>query len=255
MARKNLVNVAAMITGEPRFCEELDLFVSNLVGYATITWFFFLWRIPRTGNVYHSGLVAPFWANVNYDDAFNKIRTNFKNKRIHHIGALDIVDPEPYALPFKPRNVTNCCPKPENVWGMWQAWYHGYKQIENSGTQFDLVLRIRGDISISQPLNLRKIKRITDEDPKKLILPNNRWHGYSRWICDNMAIGTMETIKTYCDVHKSIPALQEEGFIYHPETCLAEHLFRNNIELVRYPFDIDIRHLAPGGAGRHGRWA
>jgi hypothetical protein len=256
MAKKELVNVAAMITGEPRFCEELDLFISNLIGHATITWFFFLWKVPITGNIYHKGLIAPYWQNVDYDKAYDKIRTNLTNRRIHQIGALEIVDPEPYELDFNPRNVTNCCARPANVWGMWQAWHHGYKQIESSGKQFDLVLRIRGDISLSEPLNLKKIKRLIDDQPNRLIVPNNRWHGYSRWICDNMAISSMQNMAIYCDVIKSIPSFQEEGFIFHAETCLAEHLHRNGIEVVRHNFDIGIRHLDNGaGAGKHGRWA
>ena len=249
------LQVAALISGEPRFSEEFDHFIKHLTGYAKITWFFFLWKTPNSTSIHSNQFVAPYWQNVDYDRSYKMIRDNLPNN--HDIGSIKIEDPQNYALNFDVRNRAPCCHRPENVWSMWQSWYHGYKLIEDSKKKFDLVLRVRGDISLSEPLNLSKIKTMIDKKPNRVIVPNNNWHGYSRSICDNMAISRMKTMNIYCSLKNSIAQFQEEGVIYHPETCLAEHLFRNNLEVVRHTFDIGLRHLGlpenPYGI-KYGRW-
>jgi hypothetical protein len=45
------LQVAALISGEPRFSEELDHFIKHLTGYASITWFFFLWKTPKNDSI------------------------------------------------------------------------------------------------------------------------------------------------------------------------------------------------------------
>ncbi|NDG31474.1 hypothetical protein EB118_15575, partial [bacterium] len=114
------LNIAILIAGEPRFGPEVNRTINHLQGYSCITWFFFLWDIPKTSNVQHNGLVAPYWQNVTYERALAKIRTNIGPKRSNKIGAIKIEKPESYALNFPIKNRAHCCLNEANVWSMWQ---------------------------------------------------------------------------------------------------------------------------------------
>ena len=223
------LNIAILIAGEPRFGPEVNRTVSNLLGYTTITWFFFLWDVPNTTNA-NRDLIAPYWKNVTYENAWAKIKANIGNKRANKIGALKIEKPDAYRLHFPIKNRAGCCFNEYNVWSMWQSWYHGFQLVSDYGQKFDLVLRLRGDCALVNELDLRDLKKIIDENPKKLFVPKNEWFGFTRRINDWMAISSMENIATYCRVKETVPTLQSEGIVYHPENTLAEHLFRNDID-------------------------
>jgi len=72
------VNIAILIAGEPRFGPEVNRTVANLLGYTTITWFFFLWDVPATTNA-NKDVIAPYWKNVTYENARAKIKANIGN--------------------------------------------------------------------------------------------------------------------------------------------------------------------------------
>lgn len=249
------LRVAAIIAGEPRFSEEFDHFIRHLQGFHYIDWYFFLWSKSRTSNPYHSGLIGPSWLDLTKVKAY-ELFSKLLVSEGHNIGDIVVANPLAYQLNFEPLHVSHCTPNPANVWSMWQSWYNGFKLLERSRRDYDLVIRTRGDISLSEPLCLQRIHTLIEEDASRVIVPNNRWYGYSRWICDSMAISSYANMQQYCSVIDSIPQFQSEGFIFHPETCLAEHLFRSRLTVVRHDFDIDIRHLA-GDNGltiSYGRW-
>jgi len=235
------LNIAILIAGEPRFGPEVNRTIANLEGYATITWFFFLWDIPKTTNVQHHGLVAPYWQNVTYERAIEKIESNIGNEH-SKIGTLKIANPADYALNFPIKNRANCCFNEHNTWGQWQGWYHGYKLIEDYGQKFDLVLKLRGDSALITKVDLIELKKSIDESPNKLFVPSNEWFGFTRRINDWMAISSMENIGVYCRVKESVPILQSEDIVFHPENTLAEHLFRNNIDYYDKKFEANLKH-------------
>jgi len=235
------LNIAILIAGEPRFGPEVQRTIANLEGYATITWFFFLWDVPKSANLYNHQLIPPYWLNITYEKAVEKIKSNVGNKR-SKIGTLKIANPADYALDFPIKNRAHCCFNEYNVWSMWQSWYHGYKLIEDYGQKFDLVLRLRGDCAIIDKVNLIELKKSIDETPSKLFVPNNEWFGFTRRINDWTAISSMENIGVYCRVKESVPILQTEGVVFHPENTLAEHLFRNNIDYYDQKFEADLKH-------------
>jgi hypothetical protein len=57
-----------------------------------------------------------------------------------------------------------------------------------------------------------------------------------------MAISSMENIGVYCRVKESVPILQSEDIVFHPENTLAEHLFRNNIDYYDKKFEANLKH-------------
>lgn len=250
----NKLKIAILIAGEPRFGPEVNKTVDNLDGYANITWFFFLWEIPKTSNVQHHSLVAPYWQNITYQKALDKIRSNIGPKKYNKIGALKIVKPEPYKLNFAVKNRANCCLNEANVWSMWQSWYYGYELLANHGEEYDLVLRLRGDCFPIQKLDLLELKDIIDKNPKKLFVPSNEWFGFTRRINDWMAISSMKNIETYCRVKESVPILQNEGVVYHPENTLAEHLYRNGIDYHDKKFEAELKHRKSWTID-YGNWA
>jgi hypothetical protein len=91
-------------------------------------------------------------------------------------------------------------------------------------------------------VNLIELKKSIDETPSKLFVPNNEWFGFTRRINDWTAISSMENIGVYCRVKESVPILQTEGVVFHPENTLAEHLFRNDIDYYDQKFEADLKH-------------
>ena len=253
------MNVAAMISGEPRFTKDFDVFLENLMGYNSLDWYFMLWK-QNTGEhwAYKSRMIADCWREIDHENTLSKISQNLPGSNT--VAGLEILDQDGYKLDREIKNKARETVA-ENCWLM----YQGIKLVNNlrnrTAKPYDLVVRTRPDLSLSNKLDLNEIKQIVDSTPNTIVMPNNYWFGYGPFANDIMAIGKPEVMDVYCDVINTIPRLQEQNHLFHPETMLGKHLELANINVVRCPlFEVELRHYGTRDTeGNYvpdfGRWA
>ena len=250
------MKVAALISGEPRFCEEFDHFLLNLSGYTKIDWFILLWENNKDGHYNGLKLVAPYWEEIERESAFYKIQNNLPE--FNNLVKLSIIDKEQFRLNFEVKNKAGETHAPSS-WFMFKGLQEVNKIQETYPETYDLVIRARPDISLDKSLDLTNIKHILDSNPRSIVVPNNHWNGYSKKINDMMAIANPEVMKIYCQTVDTLVSLQEEGNIYHPETMLAEHLARSGVNVIKGDFGNGLRHLGANNdqgiyQSKFGRW-
>lgn len=235
------LKIAAMISGEPRFTEDFDVFLDKTANY-TIDWYIMLWQ--TSGDVSNShfkhSLVPNFWKNINYEKSYERL-SNFL-PTTHNLAKLELLDQTQFQLDWEVK-LTDKNVRPNSCWLMFQ----GLKQVNNllpdATNEYDLVIRTRPDLSIDREINLYEIYEFLKKSPKTVIMPKNFWFGHGPIANDIFAIATPEVMKIYCDVVSSIPKFQAEGKIFHPETMLAMHLENHGIHLKRHDFEAELRYI------------
>jgi hypothetical protein len=250
------MKIAVLISGEPRFCEEFDQQLSQYTDYDTIDWYFFLWQ--NNTAPHHTGIevVSPFWQTIDEVSARQKLETNLPAN--NRLAKISVVDKDDYKINFEPKNKSSET-NAENTWLKFNGFYRVNQLLKSSTKNYDLVVMTRPDICLENKLSFKYIKHELDRSPDLVMTPNNWAHGYGRKICDNFAISKPNIMDVYCNLINYIPEFQKEGFIFHPETMLAEHLFRNNIEIVKGEFSMQLRNLGKRDPVKHyisnfGRW-
>lgn len=247
------MKVAALISGEPRFCEEFDLFLERLTGYDQIDWYFYLWRENFEHPFYKFDLIAPKWRTVEYAWAINKIQSNLPNN--HKIAKLVLADQKEFNNP----EIHNNLAYQANVYNVWKM-YQSIKESDllRRDQNYDLVIRTRPDVMLEQKIDLSNIADQLKSNTKRIIVPNNHWHG-SPAINDWVAISTPENMKIYSSVVDYINTYCKNNVKFHPETLLAHHLKKNDLEVVKGSFSVGLRKLGTTTPGvsyhsKFGRW-
>ena len=147
------MRVAVLVSGEPRFCKEFELFVDKLTGYTRVDWFFYMWRNNRLHPWFGEGLIAPNWRNSNYDWAEKKIKENLPEG--HYISRLVLADQDSVEVLMPTIN-----------WHQKHFWKEYYlikmcdrmrQQQELIIGEYDLVIRVRPDVSADNKINLLEI--------------------------------------------------------------------------------------------------
>lgn len=236
------MRIAAYISGEPRFCEEFDLFLASIPCDVSVDWYFWIWRENQDAhyNLKLAQLVSPFWYNLEYQATYDKIFNNLP--RNHKIANITLVDRQDYDLNFEILNKAKET-HAQNVWLMFQGTYHVNQLRRVLSTDYDLIIKTRPDISLDRVLDLQSIIKLLDQNPHSVIVPENHWYGYGKQINDWMAIARPEIMDTYCELGNILKTLLSDGRLYHPETLLAEHLSQRNINAIRGNFSVGLRHL------------
>jgi hypothetical protein len=119
---------------------------------------------------------------------------------------------------------------------MFSMFYNNKKcveLIENSSTQYDVILRYRTEVCYQIPFKIPDV--IT---PNTVYIPNNYdWGG----INDQIAYGDLESMKTYTELYDNIINYNQNYKIaIHPETLLKYHLQKNKMNIVRFEFDYSL---------------
>lgn len=253
------MKLAALISGEPRFCEEFDRQLSNFTNFHTIDWYFYLWENNEAPHHTKIDVVSPFWKQIQHHSALSKLKSLLPTN--HNIIELVVADKEQHKIKFKPKNVsfeTNA----ENTWLKFNGFYHVNQLRKKHNIEYDFVIMTRPDICMEQVVDFSNIKEKVDLIPTRIpcvVVPNNWAHGYGRKICDNFAVAKPEVMDIYCDLINKIPEFQQENFIFHPESMLAEHLHRQGVHQVLGDFSIQLRYLGKKDPERvyisnFGRW-
>lgn len=245
------MKVAVLIQGDPRFCKEFDYFLDNITEFDEVHWFFHMWeKSSETSNIVGSGghsIIAPFWQNINKEQAIEKIKANLPDN--HQIISLELED----------QNIVNHHPITENYAretvqpNVWKMWYSLYKvnqarlehEIKNNFT-YDLIIRTRPDVALIEKINLREIKKHLESiKTKTIIIPSNRCCGYGVRFCDLFAIGLSEEMNIYCDIYNQALSQHQRGTIFHPETILAKYLQHSGVSYLQpfWKLKIEFRWL------------
>jgi len=244
------MKIAVMISGQPRFTREFDLFLSNLNNQGQTDFFFLLWNTPPTD----SNIIPPTWPN-SIDAVREKIRNNLPPNG--NIARLEIVTPPPFA-PVKEYRLTPWT----NHRNMWYMFY-GIKQVnamreehEQQNGKYDLVIRARPDAGFVDELKLENILEHVTAHPKSIVVPDNHRHGIGISINDLIGMGTGETMSTYASVFDYLDQYHDSDVPYHNETLLGHHLNVNSIDYSPSGVNVYFRDFhRPPEKIDHGRWA
>ena len=119
---------------------------------------------------------------------------------------------------------------------MFSMFYNNKKcveLIENSSTQYDVILRYRTEVCYQIPFKIPDVIK-----PNTVYIPNNYdWGG----INDQIAYGDLESMKTYTELYDNINNYNRKyNITIHPETLLKYHLQKNKMNIVRFEFDYSL---------------
>lgn len=123
-------------------------------------------------------------------------------------------------------------------------YYHNQKAFELAMRRFpeaEVVVKYRSDVS-SQERFPHPLEPLAEN---AVYLPNCNDYG---GVNDQIAYGTPKSMEAYCSLYEKIQAYVESGVPYHPETLLAHHLRKVNVEIRRFNFKYGL------DPSRHNTW-
>jgi hypothetical protein len=217
------MKTAILINAQPRFTREFDDFLDNLKNYDELDFFFYIWTAKHN----ESMLIPRSWP---LDE--KSVRNKIINTLPEHCNliALEVADPPEYIVPDYIQ--TNPWTNMIHVWNN----YYSLKQVnilrEQHDVDYDLVIRARGDVGTTTPIDLQVIHDHLMRNPKMIISPDNLRNGLGVSLNDCMAIGTGETMSIYANAIDKFETYHRQGVPYHAETLLACHL---NVNGISYP--------------------
>jgi len=224
------MKIAILISGEPRFTNFIDSLIENLQNVDQTDWFFYLWK-ETPHNSERSVNVPEGWHHIpNREWAINNIRHRLPKNQ--NIASLELG--EQHESPK-----TDVIHK--QFWSIYKSDLLRQEYEKNNGN-YDLVIRARSDILITDPIDLRDLRSQLDHNSKLIFLPEAPRHGYNEdKINDQFAISSPNNIKIYTDLVNHIShRIQCDNIALHQETQLVYHLLKNNLELKH---DIKIKHF------------
>jgi hypothetical protein len=242
------MKVAVILQGEPRFCEEFDLFLKNLTGYSTVDYFMYFWKNNEStasfiGSSGHQ-VVSPFWQNVDKEKALEKFKQLLPDN--HRVIALELGDQSLVPIHEITENYAQETIQ-SNVWKMWYSQYQAnqlrVKHEQENNFKYDMVIRSRPDVAIIGELNAAFMKEHFDKDSSLVLMPRNKRCGYGVMMCDLFGFSTSDNMTIYTDIYNQALDHHSKGIKFHPETMLAKHLIINNLHYGCSTFDIEFRHL------------
>lgn len=236
-----LPKIAALISGEPRFCEEFTLQLSRLKNFQLVDWYILLWKDNQDSlhRALGNQLVGSFWKTTNSAQAFLKTTQNLPPG--HSVKKLQCVDKHSVPLPVDDPNCPGDAHAP-SAWWMFKSLDMAYKLIPQPH-EYDLIFRTRPDISVDPFVDFQSIQELLEQGHQQLIMPNNLWFGRGALVNDLMCVGKPLHMEVYCNLVENLNQLLSQDSLFHPETLLARHLQNNDIQWKPGAWDINLRHL------------
>lgn len=235
------MNVAIILSGQPRFCQETNHFINQLKNYTRVDWYVFLWQQNQNYKDKGLDIMPEPWQIINYDWAKNKIKSNLPEK--HQLKGLILGDPNNFHIPNVHHKATET--NVFTTWSMYCSQYHCdlmRRQFEKDNNfRYDLVIRYRPDMSFDMTIDLESYRTLSN---RSIVTPNSFIWGYNGWETNDMfAIGNSHIMKIYFDLIHYMFAYNADNVLWHPETMLAYHLHYHNIENIKREMPIIFRHF------------
>lgn len=239
------MRVAILLSGEARFCKDFDSQISCYNDYDQIDWF------------------VSFWDKTNIDDrrispsyqakTDQELQTFLEQKLLslgdnrHKIADCKILNHEylePMPQDYQPYYVVSS----QGVWDQFQ----GIKFVnklrlayeQEQGQTYDLVIRSRPDISLSQSISLSEIDKMT-ANQKIIVMPNNERRGHFQF-SDVYAIGSSQTMNDYANAVDKFDNVHTRGIPWNPEWLMGAALYSQSYTWPSTNFNAVIR--------KHGKW-
>lgn len=238
------MKIAVFLQGEPRFCAEFDQTLKALGSEHSYHWYSWLWNPSPGPDTYGFDLVSPNWRR--FDDSLARETLAQALGDNHRVQSLISEDPSTLQFPDMPRRAgeTNV----QNVWRMyWSMWAAGQLIFDSADAHtYDLILRLRQDVAVEN-LDLEACYRQLQSNPRSVIVSANNHFGY--WgprLNDWVAVGTLASMKVYCDCYNHVQHYYDQGMLFHPESLLSLHLATHNVSLKYGSYSVSLRTM--------GRW-
>ena len=246
------MKTALLLSGNPRFSIDFDSQLQNLRG-SNIDIFIVFWRRPN-------GIdpkLSSNWCNLkDGEDIIKKISPHLpENYVIKHAEVLTEEQIAPLPYNYDSYNST-----PINVWQQYNILKYCDSKRVMAGN-YDLVIRSRTDLGLSEPVDLPLALVTLQQHPKCIFIPNNQRYGYKidftyfqTGFNDQFAIGLPDTMSLYTNAVDHFDALYKDGIKYNPEFLVQTHLYRNGVSWPPTSWEIvrDPAHYVPI---EHGKWS
>lgn len=223
------MKIAILLSGSPRFCSEFDSFINNLTGYEQVDYFCLFWqnntKPDKLGYPNHV-LVSDSWRTINMSWAQSKIISNLPKK--HRLVKLETYNDEDIELPKIKPQVMDQSINFRNIYKMYLGWNLVFNLLDE---EYDLVIRSRPDIGLSQSLDVRTAKNKILERPNLVLNSVGGYFGHQERTNDLIGISSQKNIKTYSELVNNVEKYSNtENVTFHAENLLGYHLKKNGID-------------------------
>lgn len=220
------MKIAILIHGQPRFTDYIFDFIENKLDNINLfDWYFYLWdQTPQDDNR------IPSWWTTDIKD--NKLFNFISLQPNQTVKQVEFSQMNDYNFDFSrfPNTIQETVPV--NVWFMHKSLFNTFQMIKNID-EYDLVIKIRGDCTVNEPLPLDASLNFIQENPQCLITSHYHTYGYNnRQINDWFAVGNPYSMKIYCSLFPNLMKYCSAGLLLHPESLLVSHLILNEIDWV-----------------------
>jgi hypothetical protein len=245
------MKTALLLSGNPRFSRDFDSQLDNLQN-CDIDIFIVLYQRPP-------GIdpkISANWCNLQSgDQIIEKLSPYLPSK--YTIKHAEVVSESIFGqLPseYQSHNST-----PINVWQQYNILKYCDLKRKHFGN-YDLVIRSRTDLGLSEPIDLPLAYNTLLRHPKCIWIPNNQRYGYpidfgffTTGFNDQFAIGLQSTMEIYTNAVDEFDNLYQTGTKYNPEYLVQTHLFKHGISWPPTSWEIvrDPAHYVPI---EHGKW-
>lgn len=222
------MKIAVLLSGSPRFCSEFDSFIDNVVGFEQIDYYCLFWKNnqrPDKLGYPNQVLVPESWRIIDKEWAQSKITSNLPEK--HRLVKLETYNDENIELPKIKPGVIDQSINFKNIYKMHLGWHLAFNLLDE---EYDLVIRSRPDIGLSQPLDVRVAKNKILERSNLVLNSVSAYFGHQERTNDLIAISSQKNIKIYSDLVNNVEKYSNtENVTFHAENLLGYHLRKNSL--------------------------
>jgi hypothetical protein len=233
------MRTALLLSGHARFCAEFDMQLKNLVN-SEVDWYVVLWNLKRTDNFQRSNYLSPSWTATTVEEARAFIEPRLPEG--HRLVYVELVDPS--QMPKITTQYKNIDCTPENFFAEYGILKLCDQRRQESGIDYDLIVRSRPDVGIGPMLDLSLIRQYLLKQPNVIVTPKNR---RSCGINTIFAIGLPDTIKTYCELVDHVDHFNLNLNVkFHTELMIGTILHAQGLEWPDTNVEIFLRTQGTG---------
>lgn len=206
-----------MMSGLPRFGEDTDSFLYNLVNAPFIDYYISFWNHkPSAMSDYD-----PRWQQLSVTEITEEIQSRLPdNHKIRHFEWVDVD-----SVPKMPRDYPPFYNVPLNCWQQYMILdrVNGIRlrQEREQNWQYDLIIRGRADAGVNQRIDLTHLEHRLK--PLELYIPDNQRHGPHQF-CDHWAIGKQPAINTLAQAVRQFDSYFMKGVPFNAEHLVGQIL-------------------------------
>lgn len=233
--------IAALISGEPRYWRDFDLFLEH-TQHLAIDWHILHWT--NSPNTDKGQVVAKYWQyDLTEQRAREKLRANLPPN--HTIATIHIEDQShiPIHKPCKERmGYTTAEATSKMMWGWQKVCSYKQQYEQQQGYYYNYTIRLRPDIRLTKKLNWDQIIETLKQKPQTILADFTDATGSKVKVNDYAVIGLNQAIDWYCQVYNYAEDLNHnQNRYYNPLDLTYYHCLTQGYRLEHYPLHIALR--------------